>query len=183
MITHIFNAMEAFHHRDPGLIGLLGVPEIRSELYYGIIVDGIHCHPSSVSIAHKTHPHGLVLVTDAMSMAGLGLGSHQVGSMEVEILQGKNGKKAVLKNQSSTLAGSVVMLDECVRNLVKFTGCSREYAIDCATKHPAECIKQYPHVGSLLPGSKADFVLLSQDLSVQQTFVNGNCVFSADKRN
>ena len=177
MITHVFNAMAAFHHRDPGLVGLLGAPEIRTQLYYGIIVDGIHCHPSSVSIAFNTHPKGLVLVTDAMSMTGLGLGSHKVGSMEVEIVQGPLGKKAVLKNQASTLAGSVVTFDECLRNLVAFTGCSREYAIDCATKHPALCMQIHPSTGTLQPGCTADFVLLNKSLHVNQTFVAGVCVF------
>ena len=83
LITHLFNAMPSFHHRDPGLVGLLGTT--TRQPYWGIIADGIHCHPSSVKIAYKAHPKGAVLVTDAMCAMGLGEGRHKLGAMEVNI--------------------------------------------------------------------------------------------------
>jgi N-acetylglucosamine-6-phosphate deacetylase len=57
-ITHLFNAMAAFHHRDPGLAGLLGVEKNKS-LFYGIIVDGFHTHEAALRIAHASHPNGV----------------------------------------------------------------------------------------------------------------------------
>lgn len=64
--------MRAFHHRDPGLIGLLGcAPSILRRFYYSIIVDGIHCKPESVNMAFKCHPEGIVLITDAIMALGL----------------------------------------------------------------------------------------------------------------
>lgn len=57
LITHLFNAMIPFHHRDPGLVGLLGSAQYSP--YYSIIVDGIHSHPTSVRLAYKAHPDGL----------------------------------------------------------------------------------------------------------------------------
>ena len=72
-ITHLFNAMVPFHHRDPHLIGLLSNRNLvrQEDIYYGVIADEIHTHPAAINISFKSHPHGLVLVTD--SMAGMGL--------------------------------------------------------------------------------------------------------------
>ena len=72
MVTHLFNAMPAFAHREPGVIGLLGTAaERKGDLYFGIIADGIHSHSATVKLAYSAHPDGLVLVTDAMPAMGL----------------------------------------------------------------------------------------------------------------
>ncbi|KAG0227951.1 hypothetical protein BGW42_002505 [Actinomortierella wolfii] len=82
-ITHLFNAMPQFHHRDPGVIGLLGSRPDLPRPYYGLICDGIHVHPNSVKIAYDSHPEGVILVTDAMSAMGLAPGNYQLGNMSV----------------------------------------------------------------------------------------------------
>ncbi|KAF9909234.1 hypothetical protein BX616_011249 [Lobosporangium transversale] len=82
-ITHLFNAMSQFHHRDPGVIGLLGSRLDLPRPYYGLICDGIHVHPNSVKIAYDSHPKGAILITDAMSAMGLPLGNYQLGNMSV----------------------------------------------------------------------------------------------------
>ena len=79
LLTHLYNAMPAFHHRDPGLVGLLGLEREGDRPYYSIIADGIHADPASVAIAHRAHPRGAVLVTDAMAAMGLGDGDHTLG--------------------------------------------------------------------------------------------------------
>ena len=72
LITHLFNAMPALHHRDPGLLGLLGTcVERKQRLSFGIIADGIHAHPAVVKLAYDAHPAGCILVTDAMPAMGL----------------------------------------------------------------------------------------------------------------
>ena len=59
LITHLFNAMPSFHHRDPGLVGLLGAAEEADRPYYSLIADGLHCHSASIKIATRSHPKGV----------------------------------------------------------------------------------------------------------------------------
>jgi N-acetylglucosamine-6-phosphate deacetylase len=77
LITHLFNAMQQLHHRDPGVVGLLGSEDTLPRPYYGIICDGIHIHKSCVKLAYRSHPHGAILVTDAMAQLGLPNGTYE----------------------------------------------------------------------------------------------------------
>ncbi|KAF9584028.1 hypothetical protein BGW38_007820 [Lunasporangiospora selenospora] len=101
LITHLFNAMPQFHHRDPGVIGLLGSRLDLPRPYYGLICDGIHVHPNSVKIAYDSHPEGVILVTDAMSAMGLPTGTYQLGNMDVT----KEDDRVYIEG-TDTLAGS-----------------------------------------------------------------------------
>ncbi|XP_015498352.2 N-acetylglucosamine-6-phosphate deacetylase isoform X2 [Parus major] len=117
-ITHLFNAMLPFHHRDPGIVGLLTSDKIPAgrRVFYGMISDGIHTNPAALRIAHRAHPKGLVLVTDAMAGMGLAPGRHTLGQQVVEI-DGLNTYIAGTK----TLSGSVATMDTCVRHFQEAT--------------------------------------------------------------
>ena len=168
LITHLFNAMNAFHHRDPGLVGLLGVEQPRRPCY-SIIADGLHCHPASVKIAYFAHPTGTILVTDAMGAMGLEDGRHALGTLSVEV----TGNKAVLVG-THTLAGAVVTMDQCVRNFYAFTQCSIPEALEAATGRPARLLYGEGTVeGTLRPGARADMILLDDDLNVHVTYMGG----------
>lgn len=202
LITHLFNAMKAFHHRDPGLVGLLGANHYipsdtiaestgavdTSRLYqdpnrrvhYSIIADGIHVHPFAVKIAYDSHQRGAVLVTDSMSAMGLGPGQYNLGAMQVE-LKSSDGKRAADKAVvagTNTLAGAVVTLEECVQNFRAYTGCTTATAVLAASRSPAEVLGIYPRKGSLLVGSDADIVLLDpMTLAVRATIINGQLAY------
>ena len=94
-------------------------PKTGGRVYYSLIVDGIHCHRYSASMVHRLHPAGLVLITDAMAAMGLPPGRHQLGTMAVDIFDGKSdggkydGLHAVIAG-TDTLAGALLPLDGCV---------------------------------------------------------------------
>ncbi|XP_045427363.1 N-acetylglucosamine-6-phosphate deacetylase isoform X4 [Pipistrellus kuhlii] len=118
-ITHLFNAMLPFHHRDPGIVGLLTSDRLPPgrHIFYGMISDGIHTNPAALRIAHRAHPQGLVLVTDAVPALGLGNGRHTLGQQEVEV----DGLTAHVAG-TKTLCGSIAPMDVCIRHFLQATG-------------------------------------------------------------
>lgn len=177
-ITHLFNAMLPFHHRDPGLVGLLTSSKLLpgKQAFYGIIADGIHTHPATLRIAYKTNPEGLVLVTDAMSAMGLEAGLHYIGDQKVDV----RDNRAVIAD-TDTLAGSITTMDSCVRYLKEATGCSTVEALESASLHPAQVLGITKSKGTLDFGSDADFILLDNDLKVVCTYIAGECVWESEK--
>ncbi|KAJ2159426.1 N-acetyl-glucosamine-6-phosphate deacetylase [Coemansia sp. RSA 552] len=182
MITHLYNAMGDFHHRDPGIIGLLGAEGPAADAcqparsFYGLICDGIHVHPSSVRIAYNSHPQGVVLVSDAMGAMGLPDGQYNLGNMSVDVgpvaaIEGK--PRAAVIQGTDTLAGSIVSLIECVRNFQAYAHCSAAAAIDAATLHPAQMLGIEHKKGTLAYGADADIILLTDDLYIKHVFVDG----------
>jgi N-acetylglucosamine-6-phosphate deacetylase len=186
LLTHLYNAMNPFHHRKPGLVGLLSSEAKLDKMglkrpFFSMIVDGIHVHESAVCMAYQSHPHGCVLVTDAMAAMGLGNGEHLLGNMKVTI----TGDRATLAGKD-VLAGSVVSMDTCVKRFHRFTGCSVGEALLCATLHPAMVLKRHEAryqseapIGILELGAKADLVLLNDDLDVLRTWVAGRVAFQS----
>ncbi|KAL2718498.1 N-acetylglucosamine-6-phosphate deacetylase [Vespula squamosa] len=177
-ITHLFNAMLPFHHRDPGLVGLLTSDQIPPGkiVHYGIIADGVHTHPAALRIAHRTHPKGLVLVTDAISALGLKEGIHRLGQLDIEIRKG-----CAYIAGTNTLCGSMAEMSKCVRIFKEATGCSVVEALEAATLHPAKALKIESKKGVLNFGADADFVLLNDNLELLSTWISGDCVYTKCK--
>uniref|UniRef100_A0A1A7YPI1 N-acetylglucosamine-6-phosphate deacetylase n=1 Tax=Iconisemion striatum TaxID=60296 RepID=A0A1A7YPI1_9TELE len=173
-ITHLFNAMLPFHHRDPGIVGLLTSDQIPAgrTVYYGMIADGIHTNPAALRIAHRAHPTGLVLVTDAITAMGLPPGRHTLGQQVIEI-QGLHAYVAGTK----TLSGSIATMDMCVRHFKQASGCSVEEALEAASLHPAQLLSISHKKGNLDYGSDADLVLLDDNLIVGATYISGEEVW------
>ncbi|XP_061556116.1 N-acetylglucosamine-6-phosphate deacetylase isoform X2 [Phycodurus eques] len=173
-ITHLFNAMLPFHHRDPGIVGLLTSDQIPPGrmVFYGMIADGIHTNPAALRIAHRAHPAGLVLVTDAVAATGLPPGRRTLGQQDVEIC----GPHVYVAG-TQTLSGSIATMDACVRHFKGATGCSVEEALEAASLHPAQLLGITERKGTLDFGSHADFVLLDDELNVEATFISGQEVW------
>ncbi|KAJ7496903.1 carbohydrate esterase family 9 protein [Mycena latifolia] len=146
-----------------------------SRPYYDMIVDGIHSHPNSVRLAYSAFPDGCILITDAMKILDPNLrdGVHEWRDGKRFV---KEGDKLYLEG-TSTLAGSVVTLDKCVRNFSRFTGCSLGEAIKCATFNPAKCLGIEDRKGTLRPGADADLVVLDRQGNLVSTWVRGRQVW------
>ncbi|XP_043584098.1 N-acetylglucosamine-6-phosphate deacetylase [Bombus pyrosoma] len=173
-ITHLFNAMLPFHHRDPGLVGLLTSDQVHPGkiIHYGIIADGIHTHPAALRIAHRTHPEGLVLVTDALSALGLEEGIHQLGQLKIEM---RSGRAYIA--ETDILCGSTAEMSKCVRHFKEVTGCSIVESLEAATLHPARTLGIEKTKGVLNYEADADMVMLNKNLELLSTWIAGECVY------
>lgn len=169
--THLFNAMPTLQHRDPGLPGAL-LTDARATV--GLIADGVHTHPSIAALAWQAlGPRRLNLVTDAMAALGMPAGTHRLGDFDVNV----DATSARLAD--GTLAGSILSLDQAVRNLVSFTGCAAEEALETVTITAARAIGVDADRGTLTRGAAADVVLLTPDLHVHTTIVAGEIAYEA----
>ncbi len=168
-VTHIFNAMRGFGHREPGVVGAaLFSPEIIVEM----ISDGIHLHPLAMKMVTKVKEmEKIILITDAMRAAGMPDGSYELGGQEVIV------KSEEARLVDGTLAGSILTLDRAVRNMVEMAGVSLVEAIRMATINPAKCLGIENRKGSLEPGKDADIVILNENLEVNATLVKGKVVY------
>ncbi|WP_280771346.1 N-acetylglucosamine-6-phosphate deacetylase [Salipaludibacillus daqingensis] len=167
-VTHLFNGMRGAHHRD---IGVAGGAMLHDELMTEIIVDGIHVSPPMVKLAYKTKGNDrMIIVTDSMRAKGLEEGEYSLAGQKVFVSK----DRAVLAD--GTLAGSIVKMNEAVKNMMDFTGCSLREAVQMASFNPAKQLGIDDRKGSLMEGKDADFCVLSEDLSVVQTYVMGQKV-------
>ncbi len=163
-VTHLFNAMPAFSHRAPGVIGAAADTK---DCMVELIGDGIHVHPSVVRATFKIFGKDrIILISDSMMATGMGDGEYMLGGLKVTV---KN-KRATL--QDGTLASSVFNLMDCLLSVVDM-GIPFEDAIRTATVNPAKQIGIFEKYGSLEPGKIANFLVLNKDLSLKQVYLNG----------
>lgn len=167
--THLFNAMPALEHREPGLPGaLLTAPELA----VGIIPDGVHVHPAIVALAWRAKgPKRLNIVTDAMAALGMPAGRYMLADQEVIVTE-RDARLA-----SGTLAGSVLPMDAALRNILEFTGCTLAEALETITSTPADLLGMGQLRGRIIPGAYADLVMLTPDLHVSLTMVEGKTLY------
>lgn len=162
--THTFNAMRPLDHREPGILAeVLTNTGVSAD----IIVDGIHVTPSVVRIFLKAKGiEGSVLITDATAAAGMPEGRYQLGTMMVDV---KNGMCTI----DGKLAGSVLTMDQAVRNVMEFGRWSLQDAVRAATLNPARAAGLTQRYGSLASGADASFTVLSPTGDVRKTIVRG----------
>lgn len=158
-VTHLYNAMQPFGHRAPGLIGAaMDDPECMVEL----ICDGYHIHPSAIRAAFRMFgPERVILISDSMRATGMENGTYELGGQEVTV----KDRKAVLKD--GTLAGSATNLYGCMCKAVEF-GIPLEQVIMAATANPARSIGIFDRVGSIRIGKQADLLLVSENLELKR---------------
>ncbi|MCH5250572.1 MAG: N-acetylglucosamine-6-phosphate deacetylase [Lachnospiraceae bacterium] len=165
-VTHLYNAMKPYGHREPGLIGAAADLE---GVYVEIICDGVHVHPAAVRTAFKIFGEDrIIFVSDSMRATGLGDGCYSLGGQDVKV----EGNLATLKD--GTIAGSVTNLMDCLRIAVLEMGIPLETAVKCAAVNPVRCVGIYDRCGGIAPRKVADLVLLEKEtLEIVSIVLNG----------
>jgi N-acetylglucosamine-6-phosphate deacetylase len=163
--THLFNAMTPMTSREPGAVG---VALADPESWCGLIVDGLHVHPTVLKIALAAKPRGrTMLVTDAV---------HAVGSdvEHFELLgEALTRRDGLVTNANGTLAGSDLTMNRAVANAVELLGLPVEEALRMASLYPAGFLGMDDWLGRIAPGYRADLVLLAEDFHVLETWIGG----------
>ncbi len=164
-VTHLYNAMKPFNHREPGLVG---AAVDNDNVVVELIADGVHVAPSMIRTTYKMFDaKRIALISDSMRAAGISDGEYSLGGQKVIV----SGNKATLED--GTIAGSVTNLFECVKYAVNEAGIPLEMALASATMVPARELGIYDMVGSITVGKKADFVLIDNDLNIKEVYVGG----------
>lgn len=148
-VTHLFNAMAPFHHREPGLIGAVMTDH---HTYSSIIADGHHVDYAAIHIAYKVMKERLFLITDAVTETDEGNYKHQLAGDKYEA----NG----------VLSGSNLTMLKAVQNMVNFAGVELEDALKMASTCPAKVLKD-PQLGTLKPGNPARMIVLDENLDLK----------------
>jgi N-acetylglucosamine-6-phosphate deacetylase len=157
--------MRGFHHREPGVAG---AALLKDDLTVEIISDGIHIHPEIVQLTYKQKPKDkIILITDAIRAKGLSPGHYDLGGQTVTVTE----EKATLED--GTLAGSILKMNDALRNFTHYTNCSMEELIQFSSANPAKQLNIFDRKGSLAIGKDADLVVLDQDFHVRMTFCRG----------
>ena len=163
-VTHLYNAMNPFHHRRPGVQGAA----FDSGAFVEMICDGVHIHPAMVRAMFKLYGSDhICLISDSMRAAGLEDGDYTLGGQAVKV----KGPRATLAD--GTIAGSVTNLMKCMKNVVQNMHIPLEQAVESATETPARSIGIFEECGSIAKGKRADVVLLDKDLHIQSIFLAG----------
>lgn len=168
--VHLYNAMPAFTHRAPGVIGAVADSKhVMAE----IICDNVHIHPAVVRATFAMMgADRMILISDSMRATGMPDGTYTLGGLDVKV----NGNRATLVD-GGALAGSVTNLMDCMRTVVKVMEIPLETAVACATANPARSLGVYDTYGSISEGKKADIVLLDEDLALKMVIKDGQLPF------
>jgi N-acetylglucosamine-6-phosphate deacetylase len=161
-VTHLFNAMRPFLHRDPGIVG---AALSRDDVVVSIILDGIHLAPETALTAWRAARDRLALVTDAITATMVSDGPSSLGELAVHVHEG------TVRGPDGRLAGSVLTMIEALRNLLEL-GVPFEDAVDAATATPARVLGD-TGLGRLDVGLPADVVVLNDRVEIERVLVAG----------
>ncbi len=167
--THLFNAMPPMHHRKPGTVGAA----LSGNAWAEVIADGFHVHPGLFPMLHRTLGGRLVLVTDCLRAGGMPDGEYLLGG-QAFVLQGIE-----CRLKDGTIAGSVLKMNEAVRNYRDFAHIPMYEAVRAASLNAAESAGIAENRGSLTPGKQADIILMDDECRTLRTMIRGRTVFSA----
>lgn len=167
-VTHLFNGMHPFSHREPGIVGAAYDDQ---NVYVELICDGVHIHPSMVRAMFQLFgAKRICMISDSMRAAGMPDGEYSLGGQKVF----KNGNRATLED--GTIAGSVCNLYECFKKAVKEMQIPLEEAVLSCTKTPAKSLGVDDTCGILKEGRNADILILDENLDIKYVIKCGKII-------
>ena len=167
--THLFNAMTALAHRDPGVVGAALATDVTVEL----ICDTFHIHPGVFSIIAKQKPCKLCLITDCTRAGGMPDGEYDLGGQPIYL------KGIECRLADGTIAGSVLKLNVAVKNVLDHTGLPVNEVFRMASLTPATAIHCGDRLGSLEAGKDADIIITDENINVLRTIKKGRTIYEA----
>jgi N-acetylglucosamine-6-phosphate deacetylase len=168
--THCFNAMPPLSHRAPGPMGAIAQ---ANQVLGEIIADSIHVHPALMDILVRIlGPERVIVVTDAQAGAGMPDMTFEFAGQHAHVACG------AVRLEDGTLAGSVLTLDQALRNMLSYTHASLRDAVGMLTLNPARSAGVAAHKGKLSAGYDADLLILDNELNLQATICRGEVVYA-----
>ncbi len=168
-ITHLFNAQTPLHHRNPGVVGAALQENVTTEL----IADTFHVHKGLFELLARVKGDNLVLITDCTRAGGMPDGEYTLGGQPIFV----NGVKCLLED--GTIAGSVLKLNEAVKNFRDNTSLPFWKVVAAASLNPAKAIGVADHKGSIEAGKDADIIITDNDFNIVKTIIGGEVKYEA----
>lgn len=168
-VTHLFNAMPALHHREPGLAGA-ALSDQRITM--GLIPDGVHVHAGLVRHIWHSASQRIAIVSDAQAALGMPDGEYLLGDTTLTVANGE------ARRSDGRLAGSVLAMDQALRNIQAWTNSPLEQILPAFTTIPANLLG-LAHYGRIAINNPADLVIFDQHYQVVATIVGGNIVYGS----
>ena len=166
-LTHTYNAMSPFHHRDGGAVGA-GL--LTDGVFCELIADGFHVCPEAVGMAYKLKNERIVLITDSMEATGMPDGEYSIAGLPVTVKDGH------ARTHEGAIAGSTLTLIDGVKNLADFAKIPFAEALFCATAAPAKMIGAYDEIGSIDTGKRANMLVLDDEYNVKEVIFQGRTI-------
>ena len=168
-VTHLYNQMSPFHHREPGVVG---AALMKDDLAVEIIADFIHSHPQAVALAFRQkRASGIILITDAMRAKGLAPGTYDLGGQDVVV----TNEGARLGD--GTLAGSILTMEDAAKNMKEVTDCTVSELVAMTSSNAARQLG-LTNKGSIEVGKDADLTIIDKAWTVQMTICRGNITYT-----
>ncbi len=168
-ITHLFNAQTALQHRNPGVVGAALLRDVYTEL----ICDTFHIHKGLFELVAKIKGDKLVLITDCTRAGGMPDGEYTLGGQKIFV----NGIKCLLED--GTIAGSVLKLNNAVKNVYNNTDMPLWAVVSAASFNPAKAIGVDDRKGSLEAGKDADIIITDRNFNITKTIIGGKIKYEA----
>src|SRR6266699_2628909 len=170
--THCFNAMRPLLHRAPGPIAaIVQTEQVRGEL----IADGVHVHPAAMNALVKLlGPERTIVITDALAAAGISQGTFDFAGQPAQVIRG------AARLSDGTITGSVLTMDQALRNVLQMTEVSLQQEVGMLTLNPAQAAQVSDRKGRLHAGYDADLLIFDSSLALQATICRGEIAFATD---